>query len=98
VGSWVSSWVAARRRLGVGSGESEREGARAILQRLPRVPPFPCVHLLQDKENKRGREKGGRLGWSPGRFCKGREERRRRKEEEMRCLAEIHLNFEKFMV
>jgi hypothetical protein len=53
--------------------------------------------LLQDKENKRGREKGGRLGWSPGRFCKEREERRR-KEEEMGCLAKIHLNFEKFMV
>jgi hypothetical protein len=26
VGSWGSSWVAARRRLGVWSGESEREG------------------------------------------------------------------------
>jgi hypothetical protein len=53
--------------------------------------------VLQDKENKRGREKGGRLGWSPGRFCKEREERRR-EEEEMGCLAEIHLNFEKFKV
>jgi L-rhamnose isomerase len=97
VGSWGSSWAAARRRLGVEREESEREGDRAILQRLPRVSPLPCVHVLQDKENKRGREKGGRLGWSPGRFCKEREERRR-EEEEMGCLAEIHLNFEKFKV
>jgi hypothetical protein len=44
VGSWGSSWAAARRRLGVGSEESEREGDRAILQRLPRVSPLPCVH------------------------------------------------------
>jgi hypothetical protein len=39
VGSWGSSWAAAHRRLGVGSGESKREGDRAILQRLPRVSP-----------------------------------------------------------
>jgi hypothetical protein len=42
-------------------------------------------------------ERDGRLGWPLGRFCKERGERRR-EEEEMGRLAEIHLNFEKFMV
>jgi hypothetical protein len=41
----------------------------------------------------RERGRGGWLGLSPGRFCKKREKKRRRKEERGH-LAKIHLNFE----
>jgi hypothetical protein len=62
VGSWGSSWAVARRRLGVGGGGGEREGVGQSLQRLPRAPPLLCVQAQEDKENKRGRERGSRLG------------------------------------
>jgi hypothetical protein len=97
VGSWGSSWAAAHRRLGVWGGGVEREGVGQSLQRLPRAPPLLCVQAQEDKENTREREKGGRLGWPLGRFCKEGGERRR-EEEEMGSLAKIRLNFEKFKI
>jgi hypothetical protein len=33
-----------------------REKGEEIMARLPRVLPLPCVHRLEDKENKRERE------------------------------------------
>jgi hypothetical protein len=53
VGSWGSSWAVAHRRLGVGVWQGEGEGEGKIMARLPQVSPLPCVHQLQDKENKR---------------------------------------------
>jgi hypothetical protein len=52
----VQKWAVAPCRLGVrdGCGERERE-KREIKARLPRVPPLPCVHRLEDKRNKRER-------------------------------------------
>jgi hypothetical protein len=48
--------------IGVRGGGGKREGVRQYLQRLPRAPPLLCVQAQEDKENKREREKGGRLG------------------------------------
>jgi hypothetical protein len=42
--------------LGVGGVEGVRERGEEIMARLPRVSPLPCVHRLEDKENKRETE------------------------------------------
>jgi hypothetical protein len=76
------------------AGVRER-GEGKIMARLPWVSPLPCVHRLEDKENKRERERGGRLGLPLDRFCKERKNKRR-EEEEMKGLAEICLKFEIF--
>jgi hypothetical protein len=64
MGSWCFSWAVAHRRLGVGDGESKREGRARSWARLPRGLPLPCVHLHRTRRI-RGRERcqQGREGW-----------------------------------
>jgi hypothetical protein len=67
------------------------------MARLPQVSPLPCVHWLEDKENKREKEiPAGRERW-PARVApwsilqreKEREKRRRRNQEFGRNLFEF---------
>jgi hypothetical protein len=70
-------------------------GSRAILQRLPRVSPLPCVSTSYKTKGIWEGEGDGRLGWPLGRF--GNE--RRKKEEEKKKngkLGRISFEFWKY--
>jgi hypothetical protein len=74
--------------LGVGGVEGEREKGEEIMARLPRVSPLPCVHRLEDKDNKRASEMpaGERERWlarvaSLVDFVKGEEKREEKKKK-----------------
>jgi hypothetical protein len=50
VGSWCTSWAAARRWLGVGGGWSEREGESVILAKIASGSPLLLCPTTWDKE------------------------------------------------
>jgi hypothetical protein len=60
VGSWGFSWAAARRRLGVGEWQGEREGVGQSLARLARAPLLLCVQAQEDKGQRLEMERGQR--------------------------------------